>query len=183
MSMGTSMLTAGLLILPGSLVGAMFSPVGGMLLDRFGARRPILGATVAALAGLIGLVVLGDRMTPMLLAGLYVVYMFGFSLCYANIMTSGLSMIDADRRADGNAMFSTLQQFAGAAGTTVVATIVSVFQYDAGAAGSATYRLATQSGARLDYLVMAVIVAVIGLLMMRALRRDTLRRDTLRKDA
>ncbi|MBT1175973.1 MFS transporter [Bifidobacterium callimiconis] len=172
MSMGTSMLTAGLLILPGSLIGAMFSPVGGMLLDRFGARRPILGATVAALAVLIGLVVLGDRMTPMLLAGLYVVYMFGFSLCYANIMTSGLSMIDADRRADGNAMFSTLQQFAGAAGTTVVATIVSVFQSGAGAAGSTTYRLATQSGARLDYLVMAVIVAVIGLLMTRALRKD-----------
>ena len=171
MSMGTSMLTAGLLILPGSLVGALFSPVGGMLLDRFGARRPILAATLAALTGTVALFVLGDRMTPLLLAGLYVLYMFGFSLCYANIMTSGLALIEADRRADGNAMFSTLQQFAGAAGTTVVATIVSVFQTGAGKVGSDTYRLATQSGARVDYLVMAVVVALIGLLMARALRK------------
>ncbi len=58
---------------------------------------------------------------PSLLATLYVIYMVGFSLCYANIMISGLSLLPYELRSGGNAMFSTLQQFAGAAGTAVVA--------------------------------------------------------------
>ena len=171
MSMGTPMLVAGLLILPGSLVGALFSPVGGMLLDRFGVRKPILSASVLAVAALAVLAVLGQMMTPALLAVLYVVYMVGFSLCYANIMTSGLSLLSVDARPDGNAMFSTLQQFAGAAGTTVVATVISVFQSGSGKIGSPAYAAATRTGAQIDYAIMAVIIVVVLIAMTRALRR------------
>lgn len=43
LSLGTNAFVAGALVLPGALIGAFFAPVGGMLYDRFGAFRPILG--------------------------------------------------------------------------------------------------------------------------------------------
>ena len=48
LSLGTNAFVAGALVLPGALIGAFFAPVGGMLYDRFGAFRPILGAFCAA---------------------------------------------------------------------------------------------------------------------------------------
>lgn len=44
MSLGTSAFHAGVLVLPGALVGAFFAPVGGMLYDKFGPTKPILSA-------------------------------------------------------------------------------------------------------------------------------------------
>ena len=48
MSLGTSAFHAGVLVLPGALVGAFFAPVGGMLYDKFGPTKPILSAISVA---------------------------------------------------------------------------------------------------------------------------------------
>lgn len=39
---GNTAMTAGLLVLPAGFAGAIFAPLGGRILDRFGARRPSL---------------------------------------------------------------------------------------------------------------------------------------------
>ena len=51
MSLGTSAFHAGVLVLPGALVGAFFAPVGGMLYDKFGPTKPILSAISVATFG------------------------------------------------------------------------------------------------------------------------------------
>ncbi|NEG96506.1 hypothetical protein GFD17_07045 [Bifidobacterium sp. SMB2] len=58
-----------------------------------------------------------------------------------------------------------------AVGTTVAATVISVFQSGSGTVGTQGYRLATQDGARIDYLIMTIAVAAIGMMLARALRR------------
>ena len=42
---GNSEMTAGLIILPAGFAGAIFAPLGGRILDKFGARKPILIGT------------------------------------------------------------------------------------------------------------------------------------------
>lgn len=58
----------------------------------------------------------------------YIAYMVGFSMAYPNTMTAGMSVIPARMQPDGNAMFSTFQQLAGAVGTTVMSICLRVAQ-------------------------------------------------------
>lgn len=51
--------------------------------------------------------------------------MSGTGLAFGNIMTSGLQNLSIAQQADGNAILNTLQQFAGACGTSIVAAIVA----------------------------------------------------------
>ena len=67
-------------MLPGALIGAFFAPVGGMLYDRFGAFRPILGAFCAAICGPVLLLAFSMHLTPAMLAGFYFIFGLGYSL-------------------------------------------------------------------------------------------------------
>ena len=93
LSLGTSAFLSGALVLPGALIGAFFAPVGGMLYDRFGPVRPILGAFFAAICGPILLLVFSMRLTPVTLAGFYFIFGLGYSLGFSNIMTNALRNI------------------------------------------------------------------------------------------
>ncbi len=125
MSLGTSAFHAGVLVLPGALVGAFFAPVGGMLYDKFGPTKPILSVISVAhvrtdpAAGIFHAV---DACAARRL-------LLHFGLCYAlgfsNIMTSALSGIDHAFMPDGNAVFSTALRFGGAVGTALFSTILA----------------------------------------------------------
>ena len=56
---------------------------------------------------------------------LHMVFTLGQGFSSGNIMVHGLSQLPLQYKADGNAIFNTMQQLAGAIGTAVVATIVS----------------------------------------------------------
>lgn len=59
---------------------------------------------------------------------LYLAFTVGGGLSFGNLMTSTLaSLPDADN-GDGNAILNTLQQFAGAVGTSVASAIVAASQ-------------------------------------------------------
>lgn len=52
-------------------------------------------------------------------------YMAGMSICMGNVMTSGLRTLPRKDASQGNAILNTLQQFAGAMGTSIAAMIVA----------------------------------------------------------
>lgn len=120
---------AGLIVLPGAALGAVTGPFGGRLLDRFGARRPVLSGValnILAVAGLAGWSTEG--LPNVAIIFLYLAFTVGGGLSFGNLMTSALaSLPDADN-GDGNAILNTLQQFAGAVGTSVVSAIVVASQ-------------------------------------------------------
>ena len=60
------------------------------------------------------------------MAGIYVVFALGQGLMYGTNMTCVLSFLPEGVKADGNAMFTTLQQLSGAVGTSVTALVVLV---------------------------------------------------------
>lgn len=146
MSLGTSAFHAGVLVLPGALVGAFFAPVGGMLYDKFGPTKPILSAISVATFGPILLLAFSMRLTPALLAGFYFIFGLCYALGFSNIMTSALSGIDHAFMPDGNAVFNTALQFGGAVGTALFSMILGVAQAGAGSARKGECRVPSRHG-------------------------------------
>lgn len=153
---GTTAFTSGLLLVPGCVVGAVLALVAGWILDRMGARKPILSGAVFLLLSLVLFSVFGTEMTTTLFYAFYIIYTIGQGLCVGNTMTYGLSKLPKDLSADGNALINSLQQLSGAAGTAVAATIVASSQ----SADMAHFAQQTATGSRDVFLLLAVILAL-----------------------
>lgn len=125
---GNSAMIAGLIVLPAGFAGAIFAPLGGRILDKFGARKPILIGTSLCLIALIAFTIYGQHLTSTFIALVYILYMGGMGMCMGCVMTSALTVIGKEKQSQGNAILNTLQQFAGAIGTSLVAMIVAANQ-------------------------------------------------------
>ena len=157
---GASVLVAGVLVLPGALLGAAMGPVAGSLLDKFGPVRPMSVAMAAALLGTVSMVVLiGPGSNVIMIGACYFIYMVGISMCFANTMTCGMAPVHPEFKADGNALFNTFQQLSGAVGTTVMSVCLGMAQSGHGQVGSASFVAATQRGMHWGFIVLALAVA------------------------
>lgn len=127
--LGENPFVAGCILLPGCFLGALLAPVSGKLLDKFGVRKPILIVFFIILSAFCfnNFLTTADVLH---LAMIYVIFTLGQGFTSGNTMVSGLQRLANDFKADGNAIFNTLQQLAGAIGTAMVATVVSMPQAD-----------------------------------------------------
>lgn len=153
---------AGLIFLPAGFVGAIMSPVGGHLLDRFGARRPIISGAVLMIVSLVLFSLLALHMSIGLITGIYVIYMAAMGVTMPSSMTAALQYLDKGESEQGNAIINMVQQFAGAMGTTLVSMIVSLSQTQAHSKGALPTSMGTQHA---FILLMIFAVAVLFLLL------------------
>lgn len=124
----TDAFTAGCLLLPGCIIGAMLAPISGRLLDKFGAKRPILLGNASILVSVICYSLYPGELSSLLFIVFYLFFAFGQGFSMGTIMTNGLSQLPEELNADGNAAMNTLLQLAGAVGTAVISTIVATAQ-------------------------------------------------------
>lgn len=141
----TSSLTAGLLLLPGAALGAILAPISGTIYDRLGAGKPIMIGLFFQTIGIILLMVeaLSANPIPPLIG--YILMMLGTGFGMSTIITNGLAQVPSSQNVDGNAVFNTLQQFAGALGTAIVALVVALAQV------STDYAHTTALGANMHF--------------------------------
>lgn len=125
---GYNVSVAGMFMFPGALAGALLAPVSGRLLDKVGAKKPILIGLFTAFAGIGLFAGLLHTNSLLLLVGAHLIFMIGLGFSFSNLMTSSLSELPHDQLSDGNAIINTLQQFTGAVSTASVAAILSFFQ-------------------------------------------------------
>lgn len=125
---GENPFTAGCILLPGCLIGALFAPVSGRILDRLGPKRPILFGSFCIILALLAFTRTFSFTTTMILTICYCIFTVGQGLTAGNTLTYGLSCLPQELKADGNAVSNTLQQLSGAVGTAVAAAIVSTAQ-------------------------------------------------------
>ena len=155
---GQGAFVAGCLLLPGCLLGAALSPISGRILDRFGAMKPILTGNVSILIALCCFSIFAGHLTTVPVIVFYLFFAFGQGFSVGNSMTNGLRQLPPEKNADGNAVINTLQQLAGAIGTSVVSTLVASAQ----AARPDDMALATMEGSRSAFYLLTVLaVAVI----------------------
>ena len=155
---GQGAFVAGCLLLPGCLLGAALSPISGRILDRFGAMKPILTGNVSILIALCCFSIFAGNLTTVPVVIFYLFFAFGQGFSVGNSMTNGLRQLPPEKNADGNAVINTLQQLAGAIGTSVVSTLVASAQ----TARPDDMARATMEGSRSAFYLLTVLaVAVI----------------------
>ena len=118
---------AGVVLLPGAIVGAVFAPIGGLILDRLGAKKPIILGLCSFIATFCFLFFF-ENLTYQSCILFYFIYSLGIGLIVGNTMTSAMSHLPKNLQADGNAALQTLMQLSGGIGTSITATILAFVQ-------------------------------------------------------
>lgn len=126
--LGENPLRAGLILVPGCLIGAVLAPFGGKLFDRAGAAKPVISGGILFLICIGLYCLLFDHAMAGLLTMIYFLFPIGQALTNGNVMTVGLHSLSEPLRADGNAVYNTFQQLSSAVGTAVVTSIVALGQ-------------------------------------------------------
>lgn len=154
-------LTAGLIVMPAGIGGAIFAPIGGKLLDQFGPRKPVItGACLMAFA-IIVFTVIAREMNNWAIMGIYMFYMVGMGCMMGTVMTSALATLTPHQQTQGNAILNTLQQFAGSMGTSLVAMIVALSQH-----GHINTK-ATAIGTQHAFILLIIFIIIILLTVIR----------------
>lgn len=160
---GLDTLTTGLLLLPGGLAMGLLSPFVGRLYDRIGARPLVIPGTIVVSASLWLMTLLDAGSSLPMVIGIHVLLMLGLASVMTPLMTSSLGAVPPDLYAHGSAIFSTVQQLAGAAGTALFITVMSNAAASRVADG-ATELAASEGGIHTAFLCGGVIslVAVVA---------------------
>jgi DHA2 family lincomycin resistance protein-like MFS transporter len=154
-----SPLVTGLLVLPGGVLMGVLGPVIGRLYDAIGPRALLLPGTAIGTVGL-GLLAFVSETTPLwFVLGAHMLLSVGLATILTPLFTAGLGAVPQRYTSYGSAIFATVQQVGGAAGTALVVTVLAV-QTAAARADGAPVAAAAASGVRLAFVLAAIVFAL-----------------------
>jgi len=169
---GYSPLLAGLYVLPMAVMSAIFPPVSGMLVGRFGTRPPLLIAGIFLTASGLLLTGLANDTSAAMLVGAYVVFGIGFGFVNPPVTNSTVSGMPRSQAGVAAGITSTSRQIGSSLGVAVIgsATISELhgpFRADFATASHAGWWILTACG---------VAVLALGFLVSGGWARGTARR-------
>jgi MFS family permease len=147
-------LSAGLIVLPGSLIGSFVSPIAGRIYDRRGATLPLVFGNASMLAGSMLLWWFTHSLTAISLMLLYVFVRVGFNFSFGNTMSDAAKHVAPDEKGDINALFNTIQQFAGSFGTAALSAVITHAELS-----NPNTAEAVRSGGQSDFLLLSILAA------------------------
>ncbi|HLR11587.1 MAG TPA: MDR family MFS transporter [Sporosarcina sp.] len=172
--------TAGLVLLPGSLLNGIMSPFMGHLFDKFGPRVLMIPATLI----LSGTMFMMSRMTEhtsvwVVVIG-YMLIMLSVSAIMMPAETNGLNQLPKKLYPHGTAVMSTLQPVAGAIGVSVFISLLNsrqlkFLQQSTTPEAPETIRLAMVAGVEFVYtisFIISIIAVVLAFFVYRAKPMD-----------
>ncbi|WOV84460.1 MDR family MFS transporter [Sporosarcina jeotgali] len=172
--------TAGLVLLPGSILNGIMSPFMGALFDKFGPRVLMIPATLV-LSGTMFMMSQLTVDTPVWVVVVsYILIMLSVSAIMMPAETNGLNQLPKRLYPHGTAVMSTLQPVAGAIGVSVFISIMNsrqlhVLQKSSTPTDPATMNLALVSGVELVYFIafaMSIVAVVLSFVVYRAKPSD-----------
>ncbi|USS88901.1 MFS transporter [Fructilactobacillus cliffordii] len=155
-------LAAGLILLPGSIIGGAISPVAGFAYDRYGAFKPILSGMILFTIATFCFSISSKWATPMAFMLLFSLLRIGMNMAFANLLSNSQAIAPVRQSADVNSLFNMLQQYAGSLGTSLLASGLAFYQNQAH--GANAQMAATIQGGHLDYTLLFVIAVIITIL-------------------
>ncbi|WP_156955990.1 MDR family MFS transporter [Carnobacterium pleistocenium] len=123
---GMTPLESGMILLPGSILMAIMSPVTGKMFDKYGSKRLAMSGLLLVTIGtfIIGLIDLNTPIKYIVL--LQIVRSLGFSLTLMPIQTAAFNAVPLELAAHASAMFNTQRQLAGSMGTALFVVVMTV---------------------------------------------------------
>lgn len=171
--LGVEELTAGLVMLPGSLLMGLLGPVVGRLYDRFGPRPLVVPGTIATSAAYWCLSLVTEATPIPFLVAAHLLLSLGLSFLFTPLFTAGLGSLPSSLYSHGSATVATLQQVGGAAGTALFAALYSIGVIAAGGGDpSTTVPTEVAAGVRLVFLVGGIVTLVLVALAFFVRRPD-----------
>jgi DHA2 family lincomycin resistance protein-like MFS transporter len=172
-----SPLQTGLLLLPGGVLMGVASPWVGRIFDKQGPRLLVLAGTLIMTAMIWGFTTLTADSSVAKILTLHIIFSAGLAMLFTPIFATGLNELPRTLHSHGSAIMSTLQQVAGAVGTALLVTIMSVSSasYLQESTASITHEIqrdALTVGLRTSFLV-ATGIALIALLLSLFIRRSS----------
>ncbi|SEQ94916.1 MDR family MFS transporter [Arthrobacter sp. OV608] len=154
--LGLDTLAVGLMLLPGGLLMGAVAPVVGSLFDRFGPAPLMIPGIAAVALALWGMTIFdADTSVPWVIA-VHMTLNLGLGFTITPLFTSALGSLPASLYPYGSATTGTVQQVAGAAGTALFVTLMSV-QVAAQLEDGATAVQAAVAGVHSAFLVGAIV--------------------------
>lgn len=155
----TNSLLAGLILLPGSLLGAATAPIAGSWYDKVGAKFPLILSNSLIVFGAFLLWIFTDHLTIWLIMFFYLILRLGFNLGFGNTMSDASKYVDNKKRADQSSLFNMAQQYAGSIGTAVMSAMIA---FQSIIFSNISSSKATLIGGRLDFAIL-FILAILSL--------------------
>jgi len=121
---GLSVFIAGLMLLPGSALNGILSPLVGRLFDRYGPTWLVIPGLVLVAVMLWFFATLSPASSVAFIVLLHIGLMVGVSLIWMPAQTNGLNQLPPALYPHGTAVMNTLQQVMGAIGTAVAISIL-----------------------------------------------------------
>lgn len=121
----SSAMEAGLMLLPGSLLGAITGPMAGKIYDRKGPFTPLITSSILMLCGTVLFWTLTQQLTLMLMTVIYSLIRVGFNFGFGTSISDGSLQVPLQTKSDQNSLFSMMQQYAGSLGTGILAAVVA----------------------------------------------------------
>lgn len=159
---GGTAVDSGLVFIPAFVAAGIFNPLAGILSDKIGARRVMLGASVFLLIGSISMVFI-DADTPLwVIAALQGIRAIGISSCMSPMFQWSLSDLPREIVMDGSSFSNTVRQCFGAISSAIMVFFVVFFGAMEGVDPAFGYHLAFGLSA-----VLAIATALIVLFRVR----------------
>ncbi|MBO0586867.1 MDR family MFS transporter [Sporosarcina sp. E16_8] len=117
---------AGVALLPGGVINAFVSVLAGNMFDRFGPRVMVPGGLFMSIVALFALRTIDGTTSIYFIIAFHIIMFIGITLTMMPAQTNGLNQLPRQLYPDGTAIMNTLQQVAGAIGTAVAITIMSI---------------------------------------------------------
>lgn len=157
-----SPLVAGLILLPGTILGAVMSPISGALADRMGFALPVITGSCLLTLGTASFLLFQAKLTPAWIAIFFMLLRAGFNMTFANTISNLSTKVPVQSVADVSSIFNVLQQFAGATGVVFLASLMAQFENH----GTGSMAMRIYLGGHIDFMmgfILALVVLVANL--------------------
>lgn len=154
-----SALVGGMILVPGSIIAGLLNPLFGSLYDHYGAKLPLYVGGFLMMLSCLLLAVFGMNLTTAEILIFNGIQMLGHRAAFSNTMAEALKVEPKNLQADATAVCQTSQQMAGSMGTTILASIIAVWQNK----GGHSYAFLTAQGSSVAFYfctILGIIVLV-----------------------
>jgi DHA2 family lincomycin resistance protein-like MFS transporter len=154
--LGLQPLNTGLLLLPGGLLMGFLAPFVGRFYDKHGPTGLLVTGAILTSLTLWAMALMGPHTSVWWVFVAYLALTTSLALLFTPIFTASLGSLPESLYSHGSAIVGTVQQVAGAAGTALLVTVLSAYQFHPSASAPATVA-STAVGVHWAFLVAAII--------------------------
>ena len=151
--LGFGTLETGLLLLPGGLLMGLLGPLVGRLVDSRGSRFVLIPGMLVTAIALWSMGLFTDSTAPWQVLATHLLLSLGLAGVFTPLFAVSLGSLPPHLASYGSATISTVQQVAGAAGTALFVTVMTLVSVSAAGSPDAVDSHALAAGTRAAFLL------------------------------